>query len=544
MYWSTRTGRKSRWSLFESSGREASFGDWFAVCCVLGFLVPVGAGLGFGWWGVQAMAAAVDPRDPVHALRRITPEGDGHPDRVYLSGTIASGAADPFALCLAVRERPDARGSLVEDYRGTANAGASLVAHGRATRILGPVTFDPMHLQRTPDAPRLREMLCEMPRGGRVLAQCVSAGDLVFAEGCIEASPDGTEALKGCGGEPVILTPGDGTPAPRIVQRIFHLAGRIFGFCAACILLLAYGWRVVRASPLLKAMAGYAGHRSSSRPWALVGPDLLGATSLGVGVVWMLGAVIDGSMALRHGLVCSAVLATVAVFIASASERRRALRAADALLSSSARAPLVQATGGVISLDVNVRGDHAVEAGLLTGEPRAFSQVKVCEVARSRTRAGARLAWSQATPRTVAFVHASGEGTLEMAGAEVDLRALRGIKPGRDAHRSGWPRCFPSVDPSSRYEVEESYMEPGEPLFVVGAVKKTVPSAQGAGYRKHAVAPVIGQGEGAPLLVFAGTGADLRRELLLEARYLKAAMAVALVAGLIAASQMCWLVLP
>ncbi|KYF89298.1 hypothetical protein BE17_30040 [Sorangium cellulosum] len=518
---------------------------------MFGCLMPVGLCLGLGWRGVQALAAAVDPRDPVHTLRRMSPADDGHPDRVYLSGTIASSAADPFALCLAVRGGPGGRVRFIENYRRTADAGAWLVADGRAVRILGPVTFEPAHLQSTPNATRLREMLRDMPEGGQVRAQCVSDGDLVFAEGCREALPGGAEAVKGCGDEPVILTPGDGTPAPRIDQRRLQLAGPIFGLCAACLLLLAYGWRLVGASPLLKAMARYAGYRSSGHFWALGEPTSMAAPSLGIGIYSLFGGAFSGTMSLQFSLACFAVLVTAAVFIASARERRRVLRAADALLSSPSRAPLTQATGGVVSLDVNVKGDHPVEAGLLTGEPRAFSRVEVRDVPRVEVgavprperRANARLEWSRATPSTVAFEHASGEGALELGGAEIDLRALRGVlDPDGDAPRPGVFRHLASLDPSSRYEIEESYMEPGEPLFVVGTVKKAVPSAQGAGYRTHAVTPVIGDGEDAPLLVVAGTGASLRRELLLEARYLKVATAVAVVAGLVAAAQMCWLV--
>ena len=328
------------------------------------------------------------------------------------------------------------------------------------------------------------------------------------------------------------MTPGDGTPQPRIDARAAWLAGRMSMMALALIIPMAYLWRLVRARPLAEALLRWAGKdQPSKRTFRVVVAAV--AFPIAVWLALAIGHWTDLAPMDRSGYGWGALaLSTALAFAHLVRERRKRLTIAGATLSSVATVGLRDARGDVVELAVRVRADAPTVRGPLTGKPRAHFGLKVERIHKSGTNHATATDLDFAQPQLVPVEDASGEGFLDLSTADLDLRAVQRVARGRAARSPELAevlRDLPDRHAYTAFLIEERFLEPGEQLFVLGAVQRIEPAQRQGNYRDAGTAAVVGARPGAGMIVHAGTERSLVRSLMLERRVVDAMLALVLV---------------
>lgn len=223
------------------------------------------------------------------------------------------------------------------------------------------------------------------------------------------------------------------------------------------------------------------------------------------------------------GLLAFTAAAVLALVV---RHRRKNLDRALAPVLEAQTVPLRDARGGVVELAVSVRDGAEPARGVLDGAAHAWVDLRVdetCQQGKSQvTNAYRRRCW----PECVPVVDDSGEGWLDLTHAELDLRStVRFFKEGSNATLSAAIAASPvgalrSSSAHVHWVVEQSVLDPGERLYVLGQCRR-VENPKGAGsYRADSTMPVVGGSADARIIVHAGTERSLLRSIGLERTYL------------------------
>jgi hypothetical protein len=527
--WRTRSGARSRFLPFGAPENTIPLVDLIVFNIGVGFVFLGGLAVWFAWAGVEAVGGAVDPRGELRALSSSEAPGGGTwiSTHVLPDARLAPGTP---RFCLVHHEYKQGKSGWKRDMT-LPSAARVHVAYGKG----GPLLLDGKAVVMDPDIPvaadeaTWRALLPDLPRGGRLLEQCVPADGAVFLEGCVQQHAN---LLEPCPGRQLRMTPGDGTPQPRIDAHAAWLAGRMSMIALALIIPLAYLWRLVRARPLAEALLRWAGKEQPSKRtfWVLVGAVAL---PLAVWLALAIGRWTDLAPMDRYGYAWGALaVSTSLAFAHLVHERRKRLTIAGATLCSVATVGLRDARGDVVELAVRVRGDAPTVPGPLTGKARAHFGLKIERIHKSGKNHATAIDLDFAQPQLVPVEDASGEGFLDLSTADLDLRAVQRVARGRAARSPKLAealRDLPDRHAYTAFLIEERFLEPGEQLFVLGAVQRIEPAQRQGNYRDAGAAPVVGARPGAGMIVHAGTERSLVRSLMLERRVVDAMLALVLV---------------
>jgi len=390
-----------------------------------------------------------------------------------------------------------------------------------------PVVFDPLDMLVVgPDQePWFRSVLANVPYGGRLRAHCVAHGETVFVEGCLDGHGD----LSSCGASPLTITTGDGTAQPRIDAHASAIAGRLAYGASALVMVLAYLWYVLRARPLADALLRRAGPVPPFAAW----PQVIAVAALAASAVVVQGAVVwsaaAGSAASRGrpGYVfATLVCAASAVLALAVRHRRQNLDRAMAPVKEAETVPLREARGGVVELAVRVRDDGAPVTALLDAKPHAWVELRVEETCTRGRQQVTRLVARRYWPALIPVSDASGDGLLDPAHAELDLRStVKTVKHGSGSAlavalaRSPIGPLRPT-DGHLHWTVEQSVLDPGEALYVLGQCRRIEDPKAAGSYRMVSTMAAVGGTEADRIIVHAGNERSLLRSIGLERSYL------------------------
>lgn len=520
---------------------------WIAALLTLLLLVvalPLGAAAGV--YAERGLREALDPDSPMHRLQPGAGSRAGGRVRASLPVRAVDGNEPP--LCEVVHEHyvSGKNGGWRRDASWSRSAGA-VVGANVTVAPEEPVRFDPLDMIVANDEREvwLRTVLRDVPSGGRLRAHCVSSGETVFLEGCSLTG----EQLAGCGSDALTITTGDGTAQPRIDAHASTVAGQLAGGALALVAVLGYLWYAVRSRPLAEALLRRAGPVPTFDRWpqvfGVVGVAALCALGQGV-MVWTANAgdaLSRGRPGYLVGLLACAVAGVLAVVV---RYRRKNLDLAMAPVLAAPTVPLGQARGGVVEVVVTVRGDARPVQGVFDGAPHAWVDVRVDEVVQSGKSQVTQRHKRECWPARVPVADESGDGWLDLTHAELDLRSRvttfkQGGRPPLAAALANSPvGALRAGGLHVRWIVEESVLDPGERLYVLGQCKRIEDPKPAGSYRADATVPVVGGSADARLVVHAGTERTLLRSMGLERGYLDlltgalATVAVGMVATMLA----------
>jgi hypothetical protein len=516
-----RTGFRSRFMLggrnTTPSGRRllTLFGLIFGLSLAVGGTVA----------GLRGLREVLDPSATMYRLRRVSGAAQASGVVRYAERVRALDDGRP-PLCEVVHEHyvSGKNGGWRVDTRWTRSAGATLDNNARI--VAGEaLRFDPLDLLVVPDDDEawFRGVLADVPPGGRLRAHCVAPGQPVFFEGC--ATPTG--ALGACNGVPLTITTGDGTAQPRIDAHASAVAGELTGGAAALVLALAYLWWIVRARPLAEALLRRAGPVPTFAAWPLVlgvgGGALLAIIAQGVVVSSAPAgsALSRGRPGYLIGLVVCAVATILAVVV---RHRRQSLERAMAPVREAETVPLRDARGGVVELAVRVRDDGAPVTGVLDARPHAWVDVRVEETCAQGKQQITRLAARKYWPARIPVKDASGDGLVDPTHVELDLRSTVKVFKQGDALGEALARTpIGKLKPGAahlHWTVEESVLDPGESLYVLGQCRRIEDPKAAGSYRADSTMAVVGGDPEQRLIVHAGDERSLLRSLGRERTYL------------------------
>ncbi|TAK22240.1 MAG: hypothetical protein EPO40_28635 [Myxococcaceae bacterium] len=476
--------------------------------------------------------------DPRSALYRLRLPSSGAV--VRLSAPIRATSGDQPPLCVVQHEHyvSGKNGGWRLDGTWNRSAGATLLGQSPDARALDrpplsirihePVDFDPYApwVVTAEQEAWFRTVLADVPYGGRLRAHCVASGETVFVEGCVD--PDGAH-LTGCGSTPLTITTGDGTAQPRIDDHASLVAGRLSAGAAAILVALAYLWYVLRARPLADALLRRAGPVPTFRAW----PMVVGVVALTLALALAQGVVVwtaaTGSAASRgrpgylFGLLACA---TAALFALAVRHRRQNLERAMAPVREAQTVPLRDARGGVVELAVSVRDDGAPAAGVLDARPHAWVEVRVEETVAVGKQQVTQLVARKYWPALIPVSDASGSGLIDPSHAEVDLRStVKTYKQGSSVELARTLAQSPigTLNPSAghlRWTVEQSVLDPGESLYVLGPCRRIEDPKAASSYRMDSTMAVVGGTAADRIILHAGDERSLLRSIGLERTYL------------------------
>lgn len=519
-----RTGSRYRFFFpVPGSGRlGVAFVNVFVWMLALGFIVSVGQ---FVRSGVRE---ATDGHSPLYRLNRATDAFDARLRRERGSAVV-TGAYDP-PLCVVEHQhyvsgknggwRTDGTWRVGESARITATLGPDAPSTTASSRPVDPSTlqFDPRRVVVADNdrEAEFRVRCAGLPEGGRVVSQCARAGATVFFEGCVDAMG----ALGGCAnGEGLAITTGDGTPQRRVDAHANSVAASISGGMLLAVLLMLYGLYVLRARPLAAALLRWNPPRQEV---SYVAPILALVAVTGaawaISVTRSLDAARDSARDVpTFGYAMGVTVIAFALGMAIwAWDRRRKLVLAMEPVERSETSRLARTAPGVAELAVRVRKD-APTVQVPDHPPHAFVQVEVREAVRRGRSVNMVPLRTASWPAQLAVEDPSGQGMLELTHAEFDLRATFRTVSGDAAQellRKLADTPFSLVtsrtyESTPTLEVEVSYLDPGESVYLLGNARRMEdPEAQST-YRAMGTVPVIGGAPDARLIVFAGSERSL-----------------------------------
>lgn len=488
-------------------------------------------GLGFSAWGVvsgaKGLREALDPSSALYRLRHLTGTAQVT-GTLRFSAPVHASSGDRPPLCEVVHEHyvSGKNGGWRRDASWFRSTGATVGGATLRVRAHEPVVFDPLDMLvvQADREPWFRSVLADVPNGGRLRAHCIAHGETVFLEGCAEGG-----FLSGCGVTPLTVTTGDGTAQPRIDAHASTVGGRLAGGAAALVAALGYLWYVLRARPVADALLRRAGPVPAFTAWAqvigVVGAALLCAIVQGANI----GSSPAGS-ALSRGrpgyLLGLVVCAVAAVLVVVVRHRRRNLERAMAPVREAETVPLRDARGGVVELAVRVRDGGAPAVGLLDQRPHAWVEVRVEETIAVGKQQVTQLVAREYWPARVPVTDASGDGLIDPQHAEVDLRSrVTTFKQGSgDAVALALAAsAIGPLRPSAthvRWCVEESVLDPGETLYVLGQCRRVEDPKAAGSYRADSTMAIVGGDPNDRIILHAGDERSLLRSIGLEGGYL------------------------
>ena len=477
----------------------------------------------------RGLSEVLDPGAPMYRLH-LTTDGRGpQSGNLHLrSDTLRAPSDERPPFCQVQHEHyvSGKNGGWRLDASWRRSAGAVVEAQGLSILPGEPVVFDPFDplVVGPADEAWFRTVLADVPPGGRLRAHCVANGETVFVEGCTHGM-----VLTSCASVPLTITTGDGTAQPRIDAHASAIAGRLAFGASALVMALAYLWYVMRARPLADALLRRAGPVPPFAAWPqVVGIATLTAlTALAQGlVVWSASAGSAASRGRPGYVFATLVCAASAVLALVVRHRRQNLDRAMAPVREAETVPLREARGGVVELAVSVRDVGAPVTGVLDSKPHAWVELRVEETCvRGRqqvTRLAARSFW----PALIPVADASGDGLLDPAHAELDLRStVKSVKHGSGSALSMALAQSPigplrPTEGHLHWTVEQSVLDPGEALYVLGQCRRVEDPKAAGSYRMDSTMAAVGGTEAERIIVHAGSERSLLRSIGLERSYL------------------------
>jgi hypothetical protein len=516
-----RTGFGSRFLLGQ---RNAGLAGRVLLTTFVGAMALVFCGGGLVT-ATSALREVLDPGAPMYRLQH--PTGTSYTVGPFRStAQLQATSGDRPPICHVVHEHyvSGKNGGWRLDATWSRSVGTSTPYRIRPGE---PVVFDPLDmLVVAPDQePWFRTVLSDVPYGGRLRAHCVASGETVFVEGCL----DGYAYLAGCGGSPLTVTTGDGTAQPRIDAHASAIAGRLAFGAAALVAVLAYLWYVMRARPLAGALLRRAGAAPAFAAWpqVIAIATLTAFTALAQGVVVWSAAAGSAASRGRPGYVfATLVCAASAVLALVVRHRRQNLDRAMAPVREAETVPLREARGGVVELAVSVRDGGAPVTGVLDSKPHAWVELRVEETCvrgkQQVTRRAARSFW----PALIPVTDASGDGLLDPTHAELDLRStVKSVKHGGGSALAMALAQSPigplrPTEGHLHWTVEQSALDPGETLYVLGQCRRIEDPKAAGSYRMDSTMAAVGGTEADRIIVHAGNERSLLRSIGLERSYL------------------------
>ncbi len=505
------------------------------------FVLSIGLALcaGASVLGLLGVHEVLDPTATMYRLRPVPGDPPLRGPRRFSATLQAQGDALP-PVCAVIHEhyvsgknggwRLDGTwarsvGAVIAPW--TRSAG-TVIAPALWVRENEPVIFDPFDpLLVTGERDEwFRTVLGSVPAGGRLRAHCVANGEAVFLEGCVDS---GSAFLTGCGATPLTITTGDGTAQPRIDAHASTVAGQLAAGAAGLVAVMAYLWYLLRARPLADALLRRAGPVSATALWPQAAAIVTGATLGAIAQGMMVWTAADGTAASRSrpgylaGLLVCAVAGVLALVV---RRRRQVLDRAMKPVQEAETVPLCDARGGVVEIAVNVRNDAPCVAGILDAQPHAWVEIRVEETNNVGKRNVTRLAARKFWPAKVAVRDASGVGLLDLTHAELDLRStVANFKDGSAGRLAtalaqsaiGTLRPGPG---HVRWTVEQSVLDPGETLYVLGQCTRVEDPRAASSYRADSTMAVVGGAPNARIIVHAGNERSLLHSIGLERTYL------------------------
>lgn len=517
-----RTGFHSRFTIGDNG--MTPFGRAALTLLLMAFAIPV-AIVGASY-GVNAVGAVLDPSDELYRLTRRPPAGSS-----IVRGTATVATDMPArAFCHVTHEyyRSGKNGGWRTDWHGNVWSGGAVLFEGRRfeLNVVGyDSAFSPARTRVVPDgyavwAPRFDSL----PQGGRVTEQCLSPGERVFVEGCRQS--DRAWVLGRCAHYGLTITQGDnGSGQARIDGRAGQLAVWFSAGAFALLMVFGYAWFIVRARPLSAALDRREGHRPKKLSSVLIGA-VFGVPICFLATQLVVSSAEPGSSAWSYfqiGYTFGASGVAVAILLAVLVYRRRqSLRRALQPVLDAPTVALSKAFAGVVELAVTVPESVATVAGPVSRIPHAWMRFQVQEIRQVGKNRLAYPVFTSVTSPELPICDASGTGALDTAHADFDLRAdVLVVKPGKHEE------VLQAITALTRFRfersanhvfwvIEESYVDRGENLYVLGECRRIEdPSAEGT-YRMAGTLPVVGGRSESPLIVHAGTErtllASLRRE--------------------------------
>lgn len=513
MVWKTRTGYRSRFLIYpgaEFTAVTSEFLFWNVLFGWLPLLVVVWLCWSTGsseierlWHGTSAYQQLARPLPPGEAGGRVRLSGVLRLDEDHHTA-----AAAPFALCYVLQQEQSGKSTRTL-WSGNLLADGAYFLH-QGTRY----TLDPARIDWSPEerrnalAPARWRALLSLPDRGWLHEQCVAVDEPIHLEACLTEG-----VLHGCDGEPLYLTPGDGSLRPRLQVLAQESVMSLTLLGIGGLLLMLYAWRVARPRPVVEHLARWGGEMPALSPQEA---RALYALLIGYGVavgLWLLAGWLDWV----HGGGTSWLLFTLAsgaaVLLVFVTRRRRVLGAASQLVKRTAAVSLAQAqhTDQLVSLSLRASASAPTTEGPLTQRPHAWWVLRASRIYKKDKNHEEASYLERHSAGHLAVEDQTGRGLLSLASAALDLRAWRQRRTTADGTR------LPAPGQSwAALEFEESVIDPGEEVFVVGRVAALRSAQGGAAFRESAASPVISGAPEQPLVIYAGgaaaLGQALRRE--------------------------------
>ncbi|MFO0652182.1 MAG: hypothetical protein U0326_38540 [Polyangiales bacterium] len=271
-------------------------------------------------------------------------------------------------------------------------------------------------------------------------------------------------------------------------------------------------WRVCKAGALVDALRGW----SREPPTPSRTPLQIAGLAAVVGA-WIYAAArsvgvedVNNPHLTGYGFGVSAVVAALLVGLAL---RDRAVKVSLAMAPCIAAetARLARVGEGGAELAVRVRAD-APTVTLPGHTPHAFVRVTVKRVVQAGRNRVAQELHTASWPATIPVEDPSAAGVLDLTGAAVDLRTtFRTVRDNEAYELLRHLASTPFGDRTSAaghyiaLEVEESFIDPGEHLYVLGDIHRVQNAEAQSLYRVMDTVPVIASSNPAKLAVYAGS---------------------------------------
>jgi hypothetical protein len=487
--------------------------------------------------GLSALVRAIDPQSELHRLER--PVTAAERSRGVVRGAaVVSPETPTMGLCRIEHQHyvSGKNGGWRTDATYVISQQATLVREGTRYHLAfsaGGGPFEPLRMEVIADgtvATHLPDVAARY-RQGRYRQHCAPPGALVFVEGCRAAEgllSDCAPGVLGAERAPLRITTGSGGHAqPRIDEVAATMTTEIAGAAMALLAVLGWIWFVLRARPVVDPLLARAGLSAPTttppRELALVLVPLAVAAVQGV-VAW---SAPEGSPAsvFQGGYTFAVAVSCGAILLAAAVHRRRVrLESAMRPVLAAPTVSLREARGEMVELCVRTTAEAPV-VGPVSGKRRAWVRVVVYETYTFGKQSLTVQVAASARPRRIAVQDASGEGEVDPEGAEPDLRAVRKqFRADRDPALLA--RLLADFDitlaPRSghtRWTVEESFLDPGEAVYLLGDARRVDDPKAAASYRGDATRPVVG-GHHQGLILHAGDERSLLALLRRESRWL------------------------
>jgi hypothetical protein len=537
---STRSGAPPRFLPYRSPENWVIASEFFVFELLFGLIPLIACVIGFQSCGRSATEELLDPGTPMHRLDK--PLSSAEKARgVIRAGGRLSGAEE---VCVLVHEYKSGK-NWREDFRDTVGRAMKIEVeyeNGYDLQAIGAplavdwsrVRWEPELIRKETDRETFWRRQLNIPSGGRLYEACLHKGDRVFIDACQAIERTNHPIAEACDGRRAVVTPGDGTPQPRIDQLAAITAGEVPLLGGATLLILLYLWRVFGTRPFIAALIDQIGEP----PHATVGKAALWVIGLApIGLLlalFLLRGVPGGADATkvdRYGYATAyAVFGGALILGVLMRDRRRALRAVIKAVREEVVCSIAQLKEGQrVTLEAKVDPRAPLSTGQLTGKGRAYWAVSSTRVYRSGKNYASSVRLAASSPSLVPIQGPGGAALLDLTHVSVDLRALRVIAKRRAIRRGDFRHLVgEQAEFNGAYVLEERYLDPGEAIYIAGQVQRLAAPSVEVGYRETGAVPVIG---GISAVVHAGSRRSLLRGLVLEKGFLDVALGLAGVIG-------------